>query len=322
MQVQENDYKWGRGEVKRIFLWRGGGAGYKDRPGQTAKRLCKEVTFRIGLEEGQGAGSRQKAAGGFRERLKRGGRRAPKGVDIKGQSPPDCRVRAWLSILKASELPLHHRFLAHPWVSGSGTEHHLPFLESLSGTTLGSKRGEGGDRGQDGWMASSTPWTWANSRWRTGKPGVLQSMGSQRAGHDWVTEQQPQNLKLGNHITIKYQLFIHLFNQQVVVDHLPCARDRAGCWLVGMHFVLRTPRHECPPPHTHIHSHLSLSSLNNSSPSVNSFKNIPIIFQRAAQSVIRNKEKESVKNLKIRWKPSTPEDQIKNKYFSSYQSIV
>lgn len=94
MQVQENDYKWGRGEVKRIFLWRGGGAGYKDRPGQTAKRLCKEVTFRIGLEEGQGAGSRQKAAGGFRERLKRGGRRAPKGVDIKGQSPPDCRVRA------------------------------------------------------------------------------------------------------------------------------------------------------------------------------------------------------------------------------------
>ena len=50
------------------------------------------------------------------------------------------------------------------------------------------------DRGQDGWMASSTQWTWvwANSRrlWRTGKPGMLQSMGSQRLGHDWVTEQQ------------------------------------------------------------------------------------------------------------------------------------
>ena len=26
--------------------------------------------------------------------------------------------------------------------------------------------------------------------WRTGKPGMLQSMGLQRAGHDWVTEQQ------------------------------------------------------------------------------------------------------------------------------------
>ena len=43
-------------------------------------------------------------------------------------------------------------------------------------------------------MASPTQWTWvwANSRkwWRTGKPGVLQSMGLQRAGHDWATEQQ------------------------------------------------------------------------------------------------------------------------------------
>ena len=32
---------------------------------------------------------------------------------------------------------------------------------------------------------------WASSRswWRTGNPGVLQSMRSQRVGHDWVTEQ-------------------------------------------------------------------------------------------------------------------------------------
>ena len=28
------------------------------------------------------------------------------------------------------------------------------------------------------------------SLWRTGKPGVLQSMGSQEVGHDWATEQQ------------------------------------------------------------------------------------------------------------------------------------
>ena len=35
-------------------------------------------------------------------------------------------------------------------------------------------------------------WIWANSlrQWRTGEPGVLQSMGSQRVGHDLVTEQQ------------------------------------------------------------------------------------------------------------------------------------
>ena len=52
--------------------------------------------------------------------------------------------------------------------------------------------GEGDDRGWDHWIASLTQWTWvwASSRswWWTGKPGVLQSTGSQRVGHDWVTE--------------------------------------------------------------------------------------------------------------------------------------
>ena len=41
-------------------------------------------------------------------------------------------------------------------------------------------------------MASPTQWTrvWVDSRswWWTGRPGMLQSMGSQRVGHDWVTE--------------------------------------------------------------------------------------------------------------------------------------
>ena len=49
-------------------------------------------------------------------------------------------------------------------------------------------------RGWDGWVASLTQWTWvwANSgrQWRTWKPGMLQSMGSQRVGHDWANEQQ------------------------------------------------------------------------------------------------------------------------------------
>ena len=52
--------------------------------------------------------------------------------------------------------------------------------------------GEGDDKWWDGWMASPTQWTWVwvNSRswWQTGKPGVLQSMGSQRVRHDWGTE--------------------------------------------------------------------------------------------------------------------------------------
>ena len=52
------------------------------------------------------------------------------------------------------------------------------------------KAGEGDDRQRDGWMASLTQWTWVwvNSGiwWWTGRPGVLQFMGSQRVGHDWT----------------------------------------------------------------------------------------------------------------------------------------
>ena len=54
------------------------------------------------------------------------------------------------------------------------------------------KAREGDDRGWDGWLTSLTwwAWVWASSRsWRwTGKPGLLQSMGSQRVGHNWETE--------------------------------------------------------------------------------------------------------------------------------------
>ena len=54
--------------------------------------------------------------------------------------------------------------------------------------------GEGNDRGWDGWMASPTQWTWvcvnSGSWWWTGRPGVLQSMRTQRVRHNWATEQQ------------------------------------------------------------------------------------------------------------------------------------
>ena len=55
-------------------------------------------------------------------------------------------------------------------------------------------RGEGDNRGWDGWMASPTRWTWvwASSRiWLgVGKPGMLQSLQSLRIRYNWVTEQQ------------------------------------------------------------------------------------------------------------------------------------
>ena len=53
-------------------------------------------------------------------------------------------------------------------------------------------KGEGSSRGWDGETASSTQWTWiwvnSGRRWRTGKPGMLQSMGWQRVRHNLVTE--------------------------------------------------------------------------------------------------------------------------------------
>ena len=55
-------------------------------------------------------------------------------------------------------------------------------------------RGEGDDRGWDGWMVSLTQWAWVWVSYRswcwTAKPGVLQSMGSQRVGHHLATEQK------------------------------------------------------------------------------------------------------------------------------------
>ena len=53
---------------------------------------------------------------------------------------------------------------------------------------------EEGIRGWEGCMASLMQWTWTWANfgrwWGTGKPGELQSMGSQRMGHTWAAEQQ------------------------------------------------------------------------------------------------------------------------------------
>ena len=63
------------------------------------------------------------------------------------------------------------------------------------------RAGEEGNRGWDGWMASRTHWAWvwaSSRRWqRTGKPGVLRSMGLQRVGYNWATQQQQQPTIMG-----------------------------------------------------------------------------------------------------------------------------
>ena len=82
---------------------------------------------------------------------------------------------------------------------------------SLTASFISITLGEGDDRGWDDWMASPTQWTWVwvNSRswWWTGRPGVLQSMGSQRVGHDeWLnwTELRQHIKKQRHYIASKF----------------------------------------------------------------------------------------------------------------------
>ena len=70
---------------------------------------------------------------------------------------------------------------AKSWLIGKDPDAGKDWWQEEKGTTE-----------QDGWMASLTPWTWVWANcgrwWRAGKPGVLQSMGSQRVRHvEWLT---------------------------------------------------------------------------------------------------------------------------------------
>ena len=62
-------------------------------------------------------------------------------------------------------------------------------------------------------MASPTPWAWvwasSGSWWWTGRPGVLQAMGSQRGRHDWATELKKQERKSRERVGGWY-LYIHI----------------------------------------------------------------------------------------------------------------
>ena len=91
--------------------------------------------------------------------------------------------------------------------------------------------GEGDDRGWDGWMASLTRWTWVwvnSGSWRwTGRPGVLQFIGSQRVRHDWATDLIWSDLKWHN-FTWKQTVISSRYTLQTLEQPLKINRGTAN----------------------------------------------------------------------------------------------
>ena len=107
------------------------------------------------------------------------------------ESPLDCEEiqpvnpignQSWIFIGRTNaEAPILWPPDAKNWLSGKDPDAEKDWRQEEKGMTE-----------NDGWMASPTQWTWvwasSGSWWWTGRPGVLQSMGSQRVGKDWATE--------------------------------------------------------------------------------------------------------------------------------------
>ena len=118
--------------------------------------------------------------------------------------------RSKQSILKEINLNIHWKYWYWSWSSSTLA---IRCIEPTYWKRLWCweilRAVEGDDRGWNGWMASLTQWiwVWANSGklWWTGKPGILQFMGSQRVRHDLVAEQQ-------QHVWLLYSTLISLEN--------------------------------------------------------------------------------------------------------------
>ena len=109
------------------------------------------------------------------------------------ESPLDCKEiqpvhpkgdQSWIFIGRTdaqAEAPILWPLDAKNWLIGKDLDFGKDWKWEEKGTT-----------GWDGWMASLTQWAWVwvNSRswWWTGRPGLLQSMGSQRVRPNWATE--------------------------------------------------------------------------------------------------------------------------------------
>ena len=119
------------------------------------------------------------------------------------ESPLDCKEiqpvhskgdQSWVFFGRndaEAETPVLWPPHAKSWLIGKDSDAGRGWEQEEKGTT---------EDEIDGWMASLTRWTWVSvisgSWWWTGRPGVLQSMGSQRVRHDWLTDLIWSDLKV------------------------------------------------------------------------------------------------------------------------------
>ena len=115
--------------------------------------------------------------------------------------PPDakncccCCCCCWVTSVVSDSVPPIDGSQPGSSVPGVLQAGILDWVASLEKTLM---QGEIEDRKRRGWqrmrlldgITDSRTWVWVSSRswWWTGKPGMLQSMGLQRVGHDWLTE--------------------------------------------------------------------------------------------------------------------------------------
>ena len=128
------------------------------------------------------------------------------GVALIVNKSPKCHF--WVH-LKNKKKIISILFQGKPWLETSNFQSHN--LSSGEGKWTGDWVKKWSCLfGWDGWIVSPTQWAWVLASsgrwWWIGKPGMLQSMGSQRVRHDWATEQQHACLMKPPSISLKHGL--------------------------------------------------------------------------------------------------------------------
>ena len=116
-------------------------------------------------------------------------------LDSKEIKPVNSKGNQFWLFLEGLMLKLKLQYFGHLMGRTDSLEKTL-MLGKIKGRR---RRGRQRMKWLDGIYSMPTQWTWVwasvGNWWRTGKPGVLQSVGTQRVRHDWATEQQQQRKK-------------------------------------------------------------------------------------------------------------------------------